>query len=171
MCFYFYKNYVVFVDTLLFFIEITYFRINERIRKFLTWGSPFLCRLSSCSKRTSTASTNSSEIAWRSASLVSTLCSIKSSTISRFSLSIAIRSADRPRGSTQLMLMSVSCAFWSILQWQEVFWRLMDYYRLCIMYIHIETIVHNEAKRILDDIISSWGSKMLSHETSLRREN
>lgn len=45
------------------------------------------------------------------ASLVSTLLLINSSTISRFSLSIAINSAVRPSGSTQLRFMSESFAF------------------------------------------------------------
>ena len=91
---------------------VTYTRRWKR----LTCGSPFRWRLSSCSRSTSTASTNSSEMAWSSASFVSTLCSISSSTISRFSLSIAIRSAERPNGSTQLMFISVSRALCNILK-------------------------------------------------------
>lgn len=55
-------------------------------------------------------------MAWSNASFVSTLCSISSSTISRFSLSIAIRSAERPNGSTQLMFISVSWALCNILK-------------------------------------------------------
>ena len=77
----------------------------------------------SCSSKSSTASTYSSLIACRSASLVSTynelelvvlfccvgkililtLLSKSSSIISRFSLSMAIRRAERPRGSQQFM--------------------------------------------------------------------
>lgn len=71
----------------------------------LTCGSPSWCEQSSWSKSTSTASTNCSLMAWRRASFVSTRWLMRSSTISRFSLSIAISKADRPSGSTQLMLM------------------------------------------------------------------
>lgn len=46
-----------------------------------------------------------------------TLNLMRSSTISRFSLSMAIRRAERPRGSTQLMLMNpVSAALMRILR-------------------------------------------------------
>ena len=83
----------------------------------LTWGSPGLCIVFSWSKSTSTASTNSSEMAWSKASFVSTLCSINNSTISRFSLSMAIKSAERPNGSTQfIFIKSVSWAFCNVLQ-------------------------------------------------------
>lgn len=88
--------------------------INPKIK--LTCGSPTRWKQSSWSSSTSTASTNSSDMACSKASFVSTRWFINSSTISKFSLSIAINRAERPSGSTQLILMySVSCAFWSIL--------------------------------------------------------